>query len=69
MKALSAFLNVPAVRKIQESLLKGSFRKAEKATVFQTLVCFGSWTCGTSGTSGPEVHDVIIFKSQSGARI
>ena len=33
VKALSAFLNVPAVRKIQESWLKGSFRKAEKATV------------------------------------
>ena len=37
--------------------------------VWLTLVCFGSWTCGTSGTSGPKVHDVIIFNSQSGARI
>ena len=33
VKALSAFLNVQAVRKIQESWLKGSFRKAEKVTV------------------------------------
>ena len=37
--------------------------------VWLTLVCFGSWTCGTSGTSGPKGHDVIIFNSQSGARI
>ena len=33
VKALSAFLNVKAVRKIQESWLKGSFCKGEKVTV------------------------------------
>ena len=43
---------------------KTSFRKAEKATVSimfgkLTLVCFGSWTCGTFG---PKVHGSHYFQ-------
>ena len=73
VKALSAFLNVPAVRKIQQNLIKRKLSQSREGYSFHyvwlTLVCFGSWTCGTSGTSGPKVHDVIIFNSQWGARI
>ena len=52
MKALSAFLNVRVVRKIQESWLKRSFRKAEKATV---SIMFGKlWFVLVLGPVGPQ---------------
>ena len=52
VKALSAFLNVKAVRKIQESWLKRNFRKAEKATV---SIMFGKlWFVLVLGPVGPQ---------------